>query len=766
MCRSWQKVSEEERKVHKALNLYLESRMKNITDSSEHFAIQFVLKIMKKRLFSSPAAFQATLEQHLRTLARRRAQSESRRTSAGILRQQIARLDEDSDNDEQLDDATQGAVEQTSRLFRESTPEEKRLLQQMRSWAETAVHRPDSKTRTLIAWLKKIVKPNGQWTDERVIIFTEYRDTQKWLMEMLAREGLTGNDRLLLLYGGMDSPSREKVKAAFQADPAASPVRILLATDATSEGIDLQKHCHRLVHFEISWNPNRMEQRNGRIDRHGQRASEVLIFHFVGQGYQNRSWNAATDPHGNDLEADLEFLLHAALKVENIRNDLGKVGPVIAEQVEQAMLGQRSRQLDTAAAEQAAKRAGALLKFERDVKRDLERIAEQLDETKRELRLSPENIQHVVQIALELAGQPPLREVIVPGIWPDPQRRRTECPVFHLPPLRGSWAACAEGLADPHTGKIRPIVFDPFLIEWRDDVVLCHLNHRLAQMSLRLLRAEVWSLQDRKLHRFTARLVPERYLSVPVVVGYARVVVIGGDNHRLHEEIITAGGRIQEGRFSRMLVGDTRQVLEAQRLDRAPQPLLDRALQLWPKISGSLQASLEARMRDRTENLSERLQVLGEEDCQQVTALLNELKRAIEEQLRIDQAEMAPLLPGFDEEERRQFESDRDNLRIRAPCQKRSKSGRFLSCRLVQAATPTYGEKWKKNVMNPPRPYWSARPTCGFSSPSRPSRSLRPPGSLRSGWMNIGQICPRSQASKCSRWSGKCRTFKPWMPLF
>ncbi|HQH70613.1 MAG TPA: glycosyltransferase family 39 protein, partial [bacterium] len=359
----------------------------------------------------------------------------------------------------------------------------------MKSWAETAVPRPDSKTRTLITWLKKIVKPNGQWSDERVIIFTEYRDTQKWLMEMLALEGLTGNGRLLTLYGGMDSPSREKIKAAFQADPAASPVRILLATDAASEGIDLQKHCHRLVHFEISWNPNRMEQRNGRIDRHGQRASEVLIFHFVGQGYQNRSWNAATDPHGNDLEADLEFLLHAALKVENIRNDLGKVGPVIAEQVEQAMLGQRSRQLDTAAAEQAAKRAGALLKFERDVKRDLERIAEQLDETKRELRLSPENIQHVVQIALELAGQPPLREVIVPGIWPDPQRRRTECPVFHLPPLRGSWAACAEGLADPHSGKIRPIVFDPFLIEWRDDVVLCHLNHRLAQMSLREITA-------------------------------------------------------------------------------------------------------------------------------------------------------------------------------------------------------------------------------------------------------------------------------------
>ena len=50
------------------------------------------------------------------------------------------------------------------------------------------------------------------------------------------------------------------------------PVRILLATDAASEGINLQPHCHRLLHWEIPWNPNRLEQRNGRIDRHGQHA--------------------------------------------------------------------------------------------------------------------------------------------------------------------------------------------------------------------------------------------------------------------------------------------------------------------------------------------------------------------------------------------------------------------------------------------------------------------------------------------------------------
>jgi hypothetical protein len=60
---------------------------------------------------------------------------------------------------------------------------------------------------------------------------------------MLAAEGLAGGDRLLTLHAGMDTQERERIKAAFQAEPSASPVRILLATDAASEGIDLQNHC-------------------------------------------------------------------------------------------------------------------------------------------------------------------------------------------------------------------------------------------------------------------------------------------------------------------------------------------------------------------------------------------------------------------------------------------------------------------------------------------------------------------------------------------
>ena len=73
-----------------------------------------------------------------------------------------------------------------------------------------------------------------------------------------------------------------------------------------------------------------MEQRNGRVDRHGQKAKEVDIFHFVGQGFDT----ARAASKVGDLEADLEFLMRAALKIETIREDLGKVGPVIAAQVQ------------------------------------------------------------------------------------------------------------------------------------------------------------------------------------------------------------------------------------------------------------------------------------------------------------------------------------------------------------------------------------------------------------------------------------------------
>ena len=128
----------------------------------------------------------------------------------------------------------------------------------------------------------------------------------------------------------MDSARRERLKAAFQAGPDRHPVRVLLATDAASEGIDLQAHCRRVIHYDIPFNPNRLEQRIGRVDRFGQ-TRPVQVAHFVGAGWERAD--------AGSYEADLEFLSRVAAKVAREREDLGRVNPVLAQAVEARMLG-------------------------------------------------------------------------------------------------------------------------------------------------------------------------------------------------------------------------------------------------------------------------------------------------------------------------------------------------------------------------------------------------------------------------------------------
>ncbi|MFM8218836.1 MAG: helicase, partial [Planctomycetaceae bacterium] len=155
-------------------------------------------------------------------------------------------------------------------------------------------------------------------------------------------------------------------------------------------------------------------------------------------------------------------------------------------------------------------------------------------------------------------------------------------PCFQLPALKGSWAACAEGLEHPHTKTLRPITFDESVSKGRDDVVLVHLNHRLPQMCLRLLRAEVWAEKGRsKLQRVTARVVQNEVLGTPVVIAHARLVVIGGDSFRLHEELIAAGGTIQVEKWGgRLNVGQIESALAGATNREPASRVQERLLQL------------------------------------------------------------------------------------------------------------------------------------------------------------------------------------------
>lgn len=653
--------TEEERRMHQLLHRYAEKRRAGLSGDDERFATEFVLKLLKKRLFSSPQAFATTLAKHEESLtsARKRG-TRAPAVPTRSLRARLEGIQEEFADDEEYEWETAEQLDTASRLFHDLSPEERALLDEMRAWAGRAADRADSKAQELIRWLDEVIRPNGQWSDRRVIIFTEYRETQRWLLEILAAHGYMEDDRLMSLYGGMDSASRERIKAAFQAGPDVSAVRILLATDAASEGIDLQNHCSRLIHYEIPWNPNRMEQRNGRVDRHGQCADEVGVFHFVGSGFRHESdWDR---PPG-DLDGDLEFLMRAAVKVEAIREDLGKVGPVIASQVEEAMLGRRSR-LDTTRAEEEAAPARALLKIERTIREQVEALHQQLQETQRELHLTPETSADLVRIGLDVAGQPPLIEATVPGIWPDPSGRRDRCPVFWLPQLGGSWAACSEGLAHPHTGQVRPIVFDHDLARDRDDVVLCHLNHRLVQMCLRLLRAEVWSPEgQRRLHRVTARILPSAGWDTPLLIAHGRIVVLGGDNGRLHEEVIAAGGTLRHGRFARLRVSEVRDAL-ARGSDRPVSAALQARLAAgYPDHAASLLAALEARMRERTDSLRRTLDERAASEIESMVSILTELRAGILRELDSPAVRQLEL---FKAAEREQFERNMDSLRARA----------------------------------------------------------------------------------------------------
>jgi len=386
--------------------------------------------------------------------------------------------------------------------------------------------------------------------------------------------------------------------------------------------------------------------------------------------------------------------------------------------------------LDTRTAEGKAAPLRSLLKFERKLREQIDRLREQLDESRRELSLTPQHVQSVVEIALELAGQPPLQRAILkdvnePAVRADSSRplpkdvnepavgadlsrpspihrppvasrypietvnhhdrptvaspytdekakrqyetnsQKPTIEVFYLPQLRGSWAACTEGLEHPYTHLPRPVVFDHEKAKGRDDVVLAHLNHRLVTMSLRLLRAEIWSPDTRrKLYRVTARTVSTLALDTPAVIAHARLLILGGDSQRLHEELITAGCYLREGRLVRMNVGQVQRALAESQSDPVSSQMQQRLRELWPEHRDPLMQALEARMKERATSLHNLLDERAHKEINDITTILNELRTNILAELRQPEIEQLQLA-GFSTTEREQFERNMSALAAR-----------------------------------------------------------------------------------------------------
>jgi hypothetical protein len=635
--------TEEERAAFKDLDAYCKSR-ETTSAAAAAVGVKFVNGILKKRFFSSPAAFASTLERHIETVTGQ-VDAETDALSERILRKAIAKAAEDYSDDAQVEAAQVEAVEVASRRSPPPTADELRLLVRLRDWAQRAANKPDSKALSILEWIGEHLRPGATWNEQRVILFTEYRTTQQWLQRILAAHGFAG-DRLAIIHGGMDHDDREKVKAEFQTNPADAAVRILLATDAASEGIDLQNYCCKLIHVEIPYNPNVMEQRNGRIDRHGQRAKEVSIWHPADSG-------AAA---GDGLGGHQDDIIRALRKLESMRQDMGSVNPVIAPQMAGLIEGAR-KSLETRVAELRAEKARTFLRAERNLKERIARLHERLRETQQDFHLTPDRIRNAVATALALDRRPPFSPVAL--------RDAPEGAAFALPALTGSWARCAEGLPHPYTRVMRPITFDHEVAKGRDDVVLVHLNHRLVQISLRLLRAEVWAQNDAKrLHRIDVRRSSDPSLTEPFVVITSRLLITGGNHHRLHEELTLAGGRLREADFAREpRVGQINEWMDASEAFVADEALLAMLKARYERSASALVQMAEARSRERLRNLENTLEGRKRQEAENIVTILDDLEKAI---LRELEKEKEPeQLSLFSEDERLQVRRDAEALRTR-----------------------------------------------------------------------------------------------------
>lgn len=205
--------------------------------------------VLRKRALSSPAAL-------LRSVQYRRRCLGGERVPAQPLLPGLA-------GDEEHEDVEQPAALAHHSFLDAGT--EDRLLAAIERHAGDAARRW-SKAGVLRQLLRR--------TRERVLVFTEYRDTLIALAEALGADA-----GLAVLHGGLDRDARQESLDRFRRGDA----RVLVATDVASEGLNLHEGCRLVVHVELPWSPTRLEQRNGRVDRHGQ-TRRVHVWRLLGDG--------------------------------------------------------------------------------------------------------------------------------------------------------------------------------------------------------------------------------------------------------------------------------------------------------------------------------------------------------------------------------------------------------------------------------------------------------------------------------------------------
>ena len=546
---------------------------------------------------------------------------------------------------------------------------EQDLLDRMERVASAARGRPDAKTRSLIRWIDEHMCPDRpRWNDRRVLIFTEnVIGTKRYLREML-EQAIAGtelaDERIETIDGQTAGANRKEIQRRFNADPADDPLRILIATDAAREGLNFQAHCTDLFHFDLPWNPGRIEQRNGRIDRKLQPSPEVRCHYF------------ALPQRAEDRV--LEVLVR---KTQTIKRELGSLSKVIDDDIERRLRGgirhrdakRLAQEIEAADLDQEKKRVAAeeleaAGERQEDVKEQIERCRGLLDRSRRWVDFEPEPFRDAMSCSLELLGAKPLQE----------ERGENGSPVWTFPPLTGqtqadaSWTSTLDTLRVPRRSNqklaewrreapIRPVVFEDAGV-LTDDTVHLHLEQRMAQRLLARFRAQGFVHHD-----LSRACLVQAADSIPRVILLGRLCLYGRRAERLHEILTPVAARwIEPSRRTgplRAYAGEA----EARTLQRLESALQDahapsetthrRLLETASQDIADLLPQLEERAELVARSAAGALRERGESEARQLLATLERQRQRLEAELGKHDAEVQLTLE-FSDEEKRQRQAD------------------------------------------------------------------------------------------------------------
>ncbi|MDW8362746.1 MAG: helicase-related protein [Myxococcales bacterium] len=275
-------------------------------------AIGFLMSLYQRRLASSTFALRRSLESRARRLEEERRRARDPAADASVDLPDLEELEEmEEDERERLEQRVEAVT------LARNADDIRREVDELRRLAAQAQAVEAAGTEAKLAKLRSLLEREGFFDqpDQRLLVFTEFRDTLDYLVERLRQWGL----RVGFIHGGMNPGSRDEPGTRLHAEQQfrEGAIQVLVATEAAGEGINLQV-CNILFNYDIPWNPNRLEQRMGRIHRYGQR-KDCLIFNFV----------ATNTIEGRVLQRLLDKLqeIRDALDDDAVFNVVGEVLP-------------------------------------------------------------------------------------------------------------------------------------------------------------------------------------------------------------------------------------------------------------------------------------------------------------------------------------------------------------------------------------------------------------------------------------------------------